>query len=70
MRWAPDGQALYTITHGAPIGLEAAEDSPAFDLTALLVPEALQFKSSSLRHVRQPSAISAAAWPRCEARSG
>jgi hypothetical protein len=44
MRWAPDGQALYTITHGAPIGLEAAEDSPAFDLTALLVPEALQFK--------------------------
>jgi hypothetical protein len=44
MRWAPDGQALYTITHGAPIGLEAAEDSPAFDLTALLVPAALQFK--------------------------
>jgi Tol biopolymer transport system component len=44
MRWAPDGQALYTITHGAPIGLEAAEDSPAFDLTALLVPAAMQFK--------------------------
>jgi Tol biopolymer transport system component len=44
MRWAPDGKALYTITHGAPIGLEAAEDSPAFDLTALLVPAALQFK--------------------------
>jgi hypothetical protein len=44
MRWAPDGNALYTITHGAPIGLEAAEDSPAFDLTALLVPAALQFK--------------------------
>ncbi|MEP7356195.1 MAG: G5 domain-containing protein [Anaerolineales bacterium] len=44
MRWAPDGHALYTITHGAPIGLEAAEDSPAFDLTALLVPAALQFK--------------------------
>ncbi len=44
MRWAPDGQVLYTITHGAPIGLEAAEDSPAFDLTALLVPGAMQFK--------------------------
>jgi hypothetical protein len=44
MRWAPDGQALYTVTHGAPIGLEAAEDSPAFDLTALLVPAAMQFK--------------------------
>jgi len=38
MRWSPDGHGLYTITHGAPIGLEAAEDSPAFDLTALLVP--------------------------------
>ena len=44
MRWAPDGHALYTIIHGAPIGLEAAEDSPAFDLTALLVPEAKPFK--------------------------
>ncbi len=38
MRWSPDGHGLYTITHGAPIGLEAPEDSPAFDLTALLVP--------------------------------
>ncbi len=38
MRWSPDGHGLYTITHGPPIGLEAPEDSPAFDLTALLVP--------------------------------
>jgi resuscitation-promoting factor RpfB len=38
MRWSPDGHGLYTITHAPPIGLEAAEDSPAFDVTALLVP--------------------------------
>ncbi len=38
MRWSPDGHGLYTITHSSPIGLEAAEDSPAFDVTALLVP--------------------------------
>jgi len=43
LRWAPSGEILYTITHGSPIGLEAAEDSPAFDLTALSVSDGLQF---------------------------
>jgi hypothetical protein len=43
MRWAPNGEILYTITHGPPIGLEAPEDSPAFDLSALAVRDGLQF---------------------------
>jgi WD40 repeat protein len=43
MRWSPDGHGLYTISHAPPIGLEAAEDSPAFDVTALLVPAGQQF---------------------------
>jgi len=43
MRWSPDGRGLYTITHAPPIGLEAAEDSPAFDVTALQVPAGQQF---------------------------
>lgn len=34
LHWAPGGW-LYTVTHGAPIGLELPEDSPAFDVTAL-----------------------------------
>jgi hypothetical protein len=34
LRWA-DGDWLYTVTHGPPLGLEAQEDSPVFDLTAL-----------------------------------
>ncbi len=38
LRWAPNGQVLYTITHGQPIGLEAPEDSPAFDLGAVGLP--------------------------------
>ncbi len=42
MQWSPDGHGLYTIVHGPPIGLEAPEDSPAFDLTALLVPAGQQ----------------------------
>ena len=44
LHWAPDGLFLYTVTHGPPIGLEAADDSPVFDLTALSVSEGLQFK--------------------------
>lgn len=36
LRWAPGGW-LYTVTHGAPLGLELPEDSPAFDITALNV---------------------------------
>jgi len=43
MRWSPDGRGLYTITHAPPIGLEAAEDSPAFDVAALLVPAGRSF---------------------------
>jgi hypothetical protein len=43
LRWAAGGAVLYTITHGPPIGLEAAEDSPAFDLAALSMPDGLQF---------------------------
>ncbi|MCC7361632.1 MAG: G5 domain-containing protein [Anaerolineales bacterium] len=43
MRWAPNGTALYTITHGGPIGLEAPEDSPAFDLGAVSVPSGRQY---------------------------
>jgi hypothetical protein len=34
LRWA-DNEWLYTITHGAPLGIELAEDSPVFDVTAL-----------------------------------
>jgi hypothetical protein len=44
LRWAGSGDVLYTVTHGPPIGLEAAEDSPAFDLAALAMPGGLQFK--------------------------
>ena len=43
MRWAPNGQVLYTITHSGPIGLEAPEDSPAFDLGAVSVPAGRQY---------------------------
>lgn len=43
MRWAPNGEVLYTITHGPPIGLEAPEDSPAFDLGAVGVRQGLQY---------------------------
>jgi hypothetical protein len=44
LRWAATGDVLYTVTHGPPIGLEAAEDSPAFDLGALSMPGGLQFR--------------------------
>jgi hypothetical protein len=44
LRWAATGDVLYTVTHGPPIGLEAAEDSPAFDLAALSMPGGLQLK--------------------------
>jgi hypothetical protein len=43
LRWSPNGEIIYSITHGPPIGLEAPEDSPAFDLNALSVPDGLQF---------------------------
>jgi len=50
LNWSPDGSFLYTVTHGAPIGLEALEDSPVFNVTALanqfqvnLVPRAGMF---------------------------
>lgn len=43
MRWAPNGRVLYTIIHGHAIGLEAPEDSPAFDLGAVGVPDGVQY---------------------------
>ena len=77
MRWSPDGHDLYTITHAPPIGLEAAEDSPAFDVAALLVPEPDKSVQPhpARRHVCQPDAGAGArqrsrrarlsAWPFC-----
>jgi len=35
LSWAKNSQIIYSITHGAPSGLEAPEDSPVFNLTAL-----------------------------------
>ena len=35
LRWGADGRFLYSVTHGAPVALEAPEDSPAFNLTVL-----------------------------------
>lgn len=32
---SPDGQVLYTVLHGPPVGLENPEDSPVFDVTAV-----------------------------------
>jgi Tol biopolymer transport system component len=34
LSWA-NNEWLYTVQHGAPLGLELPEDSPVFDLTAL-----------------------------------
>ncbi|MBN1438931.1 MAG: G5 domain-containing protein [Anaerolineales bacterium] len=33
--WTPDGAFLLTVQHGEPLGSEAPEDSPAFDLVAV-----------------------------------
>jgi resuscitation-promoting factor RpfB len=35
IRWTPDGAFLITLRHGAPLGTELPEESPAFDLIAL-----------------------------------
>lgn len=35
LSWALDGQLLLTTIHGAPLGSEAPEDSPVFDLIAI-----------------------------------
>jgi resuscitation-promoting factor RpfB len=35
--WSPEGQFLYTVTHGQPLGLELPEDSPVFNVTVLQV---------------------------------
>jgi hypothetical protein len=35
VRWSPDGAFLFTVQHGAPIGIELAEDSPVFRLLAV-----------------------------------
>ncbi len=33
LSWSPDGQMLATTSHGPPVGAEAPEDSPVFNLT-------------------------------------
>jgi hypothetical protein len=33
--WSPDGRILATTSHGPPVGAEAPEDSPVFNLTVL-----------------------------------
>ncbi len=35
LNWSSNSLFLYTVTHGLPSGLEAPEDSPVFNLTAL-----------------------------------
>ncbi|MCC6904723.1 MAG: G5 domain-containing protein [Anaerolineae bacterium] len=35
--WSPTGEQLIAVTHGAPLGAEAPEDSPVFDLTSFPV---------------------------------
>jgi hypothetical protein len=37
VNWSPDGQALYTVNHAPPPGSVSPEESPNFDLTAILV---------------------------------
>jgi Tol biopolymer transport system component len=33
--WSPDGQFIYTVLHGPPLGLETPEDSRVFDLAVV-----------------------------------
>jgi Tol biopolymer transport system component len=33
--WSPDGRFIYTVLHGAPIGLEKPEDSRVFNVAAI-----------------------------------
>jgi hypothetical protein len=35
LSWGWDGRTLFTVQHGAPIGLETAAASPVFDLVAV-----------------------------------
>jgi hypothetical protein len=35
IRWSPDSAFLYTVFHGAPVGIELPEDSPVFNLLAV-----------------------------------
>jgi hypothetical protein len=37
IRWSPDGLVLYTVNHAPPQGSASPEESPVFDLTALLI---------------------------------
>ncbi len=37
IHWSPDGQALYTVNHAPPHGSVSPEESPVFDLIALLI---------------------------------
>jgi resuscitation-promoting factor RpfB len=42
LAWAPDGGVLITTLHGDPLGGEAPEDSPIFNLAALLIEGAVK----------------------------
>ncbi len=35
IRWTPDGAFILSVQHGAPVELEAPEESPAFDVLAI-----------------------------------
>jgi hypothetical protein len=37
LRWGPDGKVLYTVNHAPPQGTVSPEESPIFDLAALLI---------------------------------
>jgi hypothetical protein len=37
MNWGPDGKVLFTVNHAPPPGAVTPEESPNFDLTAILV---------------------------------
>jgi len=37
LKWSPDGEVLFTVNHSPPPGSIAPEESPNFDLTAILV---------------------------------
>jgi hypothetical protein len=42
LAWSPDGGVLITTLHGDPLGGEAPEDSPIFNLVALLIEGAVK----------------------------
>jgi hypothetical protein len=42
VRWSPDNRALFTVQHSAPQGSASPEESPDFDLVALLLDSGTQ----------------------------